>query len=561
LQFERSRIAFSLAVALGAAPLLGGCWDAPPAPLEVHPIRLDSVGYFPERAKIATVTAPGGGTFYVRRAADGGSLWSSQLSGPMPDTVDGSQVWIADFTTFCDQGEFYLEVPGVGKSSTFRVAPGVYDVPFIRAMQGLSGQRCGSAVEIDVDTTKWSHRECHMKDAYLTYLDGMNSIEPSLGGWHDAGDYGKYVITGAFTVGMLFSAWQLFQPALAAVSLPIPEHGGKYPDFLAEVKWELDWLFTTQQSDGGVSHKVTATNFETFLMPERDNQQRFYVSVGTSATGYFVAVMAAAARTYAPYDADYAAKALAAAQLGYTYLAANPNQVVPNQMGFHTGPYTDNGDADKRLWAAAELYETTGDPAVLADLETRLAGNVGVPENFDWGEIHNLGIFTYLLSKRPERNPDLVARLTTVLMSAAGDIVTRSAAQAYGRGVANYYPGSNGVALRTSMILAVANALVPDTRYLDTIVAQVDHVFGRNAYDRSQVTGLGYNPPIHPHHRPSASDGIADPWPGLLVGGQDQSTNYDWVDNQNNSRVNEVAINWNGALIFALAGFLSFSTQ
>ena len=58
-------------------------------------------------------------------------------------------------------------------------------------------------------------------------------------------------------------------PRLATLSLPIPEHGGAIPGTSSrEVKWELDWLLTTQRDDGAVSHKVTALQFEGFVMPE-----------------------------------------------------------------------------------------------------------------------------------------------------------------------------------------------------------------------------------------------------------------------------------------------------
>jgi endoglucanase len=106
------------------------------------------------------------------------------------------------------------------------------------------------------------------------------------------------------------------------------------------------------------------------------------------------------------------------------------------------------------------------------------------------------------------------------------------------------------------MNLWTANALAPDPKYLDTITAQVDHLFGRNGYDRSQVTALGYHPPMFPHHRPSIADGITDPWPGLLVGGQQSSTTPDWADSLTVANVNEIAINWNGALVYALASGL-----
>jgi endoglucanase len=105
------------------------------------------------------------------------------------------------------------------------------------------------------------------------------------------------------------------------------------------------------------------------------------------------------------------------------------------------------------------------------------------------------------------------------------------------------------------MNLMVANTLSPDPKYLDAVVSQLDQVFGRNAYDRSQVTNLGYNPPQFPHHRPSVAL-QGEPWPGLLVGGQDSSTMADWKDTSSAANLNEIAINWNGALIYALAAVL-----
>ena len=139
-------------------------------------------------------------------------------------------------------------------------------------------------------------------------------------------------------------------------------------------------------------------------------------------------------------------------------------------------------------------------------------------------------------------------------MTAADAIVTAHDASRYGRGVANYYWGSNGSVARTAMLLAVANRLSGDARYLDVAADQLAVLFGRNHYNRSQVTGLGIDPPLHPHHRPSAADAIANPYPGLLVGGGTTATS--WMDDQDMYMVNEVAINWNGALVYALALFL-----
>jgi endoglucanase len=554
----------------------GGGWT-------VHPLRVDTVGYVTGRVKLATLVLPAGktsladATAEVHAAANDALVWPCTMTGPKTDPDTGSIVYVADFTAFSDAGSFYIAAPGLldasglpARSAPFQIAPDAFRDTLTRAMIGLHGQRCGTAVSITLDADTWSHAACHTRDASQKYLPPVMAdvIKPSEKGWHDAGDYGKYVTNGAFTVGMLLDAWQHFRPALETLALPIPEHGGMTPDFLAEVRWELEWLLTTQRGDGAVSHKVTALAFEGFVEPEADGQARYYTDIGTSATADFVAVMAQAARLYGDYDGVFAEKCRTAALLGYQFLLANPNRIFPDESMFGTGGYGDNNDGGERLWAAAELWETTGDPAVLADVENRLWNPTSAPpslrlkvaNNFDWGDVTNLGMFTYLLSPRTDRNPDVVSALAANAVSVADALVATAQGAAFGRAIGGYFWGSNGTVARAAMNLWVANVLSPDPKYLDAIAMQLDHLLGRNIYDRSQVTMVGYHPPIRPHHRPSAADFVSDPWPGLLVGGansQDATAGtpaaMTWQDSTAYPELNEVAINWNGALVYAAA--------
>jgi hypothetical protein len=153
-------------------------------------------------------------------------------------------------------------------------------------------------------------------------------------------------------------------------------------------------------------------------------------------------------------------------------------------------------------------------------------------------------------------------------------LVTSRNNSGYGRALSgkagNYYWGSNGSVARTCMLLQVANRLSPKADYLDTCVDQISWIFGRNYYNRSQVTGIGKDPPLHPHHRPSQADGIDKPWPGYLVGGGNNTSTQapnsnkngatNWTDDVNDYELNEVAINWNAPLTYALASFLDAYT-
>jgi MYXO-CTERM domain-containing protein len=104
------------------------------------------------------------------------------------------------------------------------------------------------------------------------------------------------------------------------------------------------------------------------------------------------------------------------------------------------------------------------------------------------------------------------------------------------------------------MLLQAANRLEANPRYVEVCSDQIAYLYGRNQYNRSYVTGAGIDPPLHPHHRISGSDDIEEPYPGLLVGGGQSATN--WKDQQSDFSSNEIAINWNSALAYALAGFI-----
>jgi endoglucanase len=539
-------------------PVLGFVLLAPlprPAAAADADVRVSSVGYLPEQAKVATVAVAATG-FHVLREADGTVVLDGTATGPMVSPDTGASVWLADFSRVTESGRFYVEVDGVGRSVSFPIDDDVYREPLRAAMIGMYGQRCNTPVSITYDGQTWKHAACHMNDGLLDYIGGTGQRDGHKG-WHDAGDYGKYTVNAGVTVGSMLAAWEEYGDALAGLALPIPEAGGTMPDYLDEIRWELEWLLTMQYSpsDGRVSHKLTSLGFDGFEMPEADGLPRYFVPWGSAATADFVAMLAKAARSYRPYDAAFADRCLGAAQVSYAYLTANPANQRPDQTGFSTGGYY-TSDGDDRLWAAAEMWETTGDAAALADFETRAAAmNPKVDSDFDWGNVKNLGTLVYLQSQREGRNAALVDAIRTSLLSAAAALVSGRNGNGYGRALGNYYWGSNGSVARTCLVLQAANRVAPDPAYLDTCADQLGWLFGRNQYGRSQVTGVGIDPPLHPHHRPSGADGIAEPWPGLLVGGGD--TAQSWVDVQENYTVNEIAINWNAALVYALAGFLT----
>lgn len=519
-----------------------------------HSIRLNSLGFLPTKPKHASVAVAA--TNFTLLRPGGAVVFSGALTGPRTNADTGEALFTADFSAFTNAGTFQLAVSGAERSAPFRIGTDIYREPFVTVTRAMYLWRCGTAVSGTHQGKTYKQGVCHTNDAWLDYVGEKDVQQPSPGGWHDAGDYNKYVVNAGVTVGCMFRAWEDFRLAIQKQTLDLPQRGGRLPEFLAEIKWELDWLFTMQAPDGSVYHKVSTTDFNGFIMPEQETAKRYFVPWSSSATASLVAMLAAGARHFREFDAGYAERCLAAARKSYAFLAEHPRNHPADLTGFSTGTYQ-NYDPDDRLWAAAELWAATGETNFLHDFELRAHGrNQGFEFNWDWGNVRNLGLLTYLSATRDGRDPVLVEALRKSLLATADEIVKTRDAHGYARPLGERYGwGCNGVVARQTLVLHAAYRLTQKPEYRDTALDAVGYLFGRNPFGRSFVTGVGHQPPLHPHDRRSGADGVTGPWPGYLVGGPNPKAT-DWHDVEEDYRTNEIAINWNGALIYALAMFL-----
>lgn len=521
------------------------------------PVHLNSIGFLPNSEKTAAIPSSSE-SFRVIETNTGKEVFSGKTKGPVYQKDVDQNVWVADFSEIKKIGTYYVEVQGVGRSTDFEIAKDVYNFAAKTAFRAFYLWRCGTAVRGEFKGDVYQYEECHMNDGYEDYIGKRGSQRNGIGGWHDAGDHGKYVVNAGVTIGLLFYAWDHFKNNLDKISFELPDTAPNFPEFLKELKWETDWLLKMQYPDGTgrVSHKLTRTNFSGFIMPHEDDGKRYFTEWSTAATADFVAIMALASRHFEPYDKEYAQKCLDAAWVSYKFLQKNTEYKRFEQGDFNTGGYQSRDD-DDRLWAAAEMWETTGEDECLEDFERRAEKmNYQIDANWDWSDVSNLGMYTYTLSKRNGKNPATEKTLYNNIIINADELVVTADEDVYNRPLGGrYYWGCNGTVLRQVVNLQVANIIEPKEVYIETALDAINHIFGNNYYNRSYVTGLGLNPPMHPHDRRSGADDVEAPWPGYIVGGGHSAT--DWVDKEKSYSHNEVAINWQAALVYALAGFVN----
>lgn len=542
-------------------------------------IKVDQVGYLPGAPKVAVVTAAAT-TFEVKRTSDNVTVFKGALGPATRDADSGDSVQLADFTKLRQPGTYYLDVPGVGKSWTFSIRRDVYSRTYYLAMRAFYGQRCGTAVDLGPEFPGYTHAVCHLKGEFHS-SSGKQGERNNIGGWHDAGDYGRYVVNSGITTGTLLWTWEIYGPKVKSIKLNIPESGNATPDILNETRWNLEWMLNMQDDDGGVWHKQTSEHFPGFVMPEDDQLPSEVIGTGqapyksTCATADLAAVAAIAARVYQPLDAKFAARNLEAARKAWLWTEKYPNVLFRNPRGISTGEYADNYCGDEKLWAAAELWRTTGEP-LYDDYFVKhypdFRPGLEAPAGEGWREVAPLGLWTYALSTRKGADVTVVADIRKRTATAARAIVERTRKNPYRVSLlpTDYVWGSNGVVANYGMELLVANLLAPDPSFAETAQDNLHYLLGRNTFSISWVTQVGANPYHHPHHRPSGAGKNAEPWPGLLSGGPNAARQDAalrklpldlppakvYVDDQASYASNEVAINWQAPLVFLLAGTL-----
>jgi endoglucanase len=543
-------------------------------------ILLNQLGFYLHSPKIAVVTGePAAAVFYIVRIPAGDTVYSGKLGPAVASSNSSLRTYEADFTDLQQSGDFKVVVPGVGDSYPFHIGVHMASPVARAALKGYYYQRSSVALP-ERYAGEWHRSAGHPDTAVVVHPSAASAGRPagtvlsSPGGWYDAGDYNKYIVNSGITMGTLLSAYEDFPGVYDSLHTNIPLMKG-VPDLLNECLYNLRWMLTMQDpEDGGVYHKCTNAAFDSMVMPGFTKLPRYVVQKGTAATLDFAAVMAQSGRVFKKFRRELpglADSCLRAAQAAWGWASLHP-AVVYNQMAMNrnyspavsTGAYGDMDMRDEWYWAAAELYVTTGKNEFKDTVQARMKDVYGLPA---WANVHMLGDYTLL--RNPGALPALwVQSLKEHLLEMADNYLKLAQACAFhtvmGTSRRDFIWGSSAVAANQGVLLINAALLTKDRKYVDGALGNLDYLLGRNATGYCFVTGMGSRNPMHPHHRPSISDGIVPPVPGLLVGGpnpgrQDMQVytmtepETAYLDSDKAYASNEIAINWNAPLVY-LAG-------
>lgn len=540
-------------------------------------IAVNQVGYLPNSQKFVYFSNPAKSFSVVEKNSDKvvfqgkTELWKSD------DPSTGHTIYKADFSELLTPGNYYIKSEKGEKSYTFAINNSVFNELYNKSLKTFYIQRCGIKLD-EKYAGKFAHKACHLNKAHYHSDTKKTGTREVSGGWHDAGDYGRYIVNGAYSVAVMFSGYEFFPDGFQSDDIGIPESGNGIPDFLDEMRYELEWMFKMQDDDGGLFHKVTEPAFQTLdLKPENDEKPQIIVIKTTTATADFAVVMAQAGRIFKKYDKKFANKCKKAALKAWKYLEENPN-IIPengfkNPKDIHTGQYGDRDDRDERLWAAVEMYRTFKKNKYNEYFKTNIKEVNLFPNEIAWRDVAPFAIINYIKYAKNSGNRELKQFLIAEWKNFCDKMFLRQNNDGYQALLipGDYRWGSLQINLNFGFILLAGAYEFENNNFKNAAIGQINFILGANGLNKSFVTGFGENAASKVHNRICSLTNNWEIYPGFLVGGPNENLEDSalrkkfsghntpglcYLDSRDSYASNETCINWN-AILVVYAGYLN----
>jgi endoglucanase len=479
-------------------------------------IRINQLGYLPDESKTAIAFSHAAIKEKFLLISDDGksSIFSIK---PKRSKSKGwgtfNYYYEIDFSQIELPGSYFLQgQKSKSRSQTFSISSKAYENQTETLLGFMRQQRCGYNPFLDI--------VCHQKDGRSMFgpMPDSTFVDVS-GGWHDAGDQLKYLITGSYATAHMLLAYALYPDKFAdevnALGQPFPNN---IPDILDEAKWGLDWIHKLHPSPSQLFHQVADDRDHLgWKMPDDDPSDygwgpnsyrvayfatgepqglREYKSEATgiaNLAGRSAAAMALAARIWKDQlnDTAYSKKCLYAARSLYQLGRENEGFQQGNSYG---APYryTEQTWADDMEWGAAELYKTTGKKSFLAEAKryAKMANtvswmNLDTAAHYQYYPFINLGHFAlYDLVDQYFRDT-----LAGYYRDGIEYTLKKAMTNPYGIGIPFIWCSNN---LLTGLITQVIlyEKMTSDMQYHQYLLAQRDWLFGRNPWGTSMFTGI-----------------------------------------------------------------------
>jgi hypothetical protein len=485
--------------------------------------RLDQLGFKTRDAKSAVIFGFQSdiSNFEITEAHGGKAVFSAT------PTTASNMAWgqfrrfaICDFSALQKPGKYILRAGGT-ESRAFSIADDVYTPLPDELLEFMREQRCGYNPFLD--------QTCHQLDGRTAYgpLTNVTFIDCT-GGWHDAGDLLKYLLTSGNATAQMLLAWRLgessgiFHDAVLASGRP---GTNGLPDILDEGRWGLEWMLKLHPAPDQLYHQVADDRDHAGWRLPKDDPVDYGWGKGKNRVVYFADGKPQGLKKYQSDStgiANLAGRYAAAMALGYLdFKAIDPAfatkclkagtevyQMGKEHEGVQQGNsygapyrYAETTWADDMEWGASALYLATRQDEYLADAK-HYAVHAGSESwmgkeqtgHYQYYPFMNLGHFMLYEFADPQLKKTLAGYYREGIERCMG--VGKK--NPFGIGVPFIWCSDNlAVALVTQCALYAR--MTGDHRYDQFMDAQRDWLLGRNPWGTSMFTGIPEDG-VFPHH-------------------------------------------------------------
>ncbi|MBN1299699.1 MAG: glycoside hydrolase family 9 protein [Melioribacteraceae bacterium] len=449
-------------------------------------IRVNQAGYLPDKPKSAVILSK-----YSLLKMEYNIYDTQKKNIAYRDSIGSSYgkyasfdyTYKIDFSKLTKPGNYKLIIDE-NESYPFTIAEDVFSSVPAKLLTFFRIQRCGY-------TSPENHEICHIADATsLVSKDGIIDTSIDLtGGWHDAGDYIKFLSTTAYSTYTLLFAYDV-----NPLFFEYDDNQNNIPDVLDEAKIGLDWMLRCNYEKYKLISQVQDLRDHNigWRLPENDSLQYdrpAIAGIGKNTIGIYAAVMALASKIWRQkikYD-EFADKCLTVAE--NLYSVRNHVQDIDSSTN---GIYQDNNYLGKLALGAFELYNITGRKELLADAK-KYAAQAGPEYWWSYSEVTDYAFF---------RLAGIDTSFADYIKQSLVHFNNKSSSNLFGTAV-DFYWGSNhttsGIALKVLLWKSITGKNDFDKLAFD----QLDYILGKNPWGVSFIANTGHKFSANFHHQVS----------------------------------------------------------
>lgn len=435
-------------------------------------IRINQLGFLPRDIKTGIVFADHnltGQSFKVINQENNRPALKGFIKNEMGRWGNYKYHYNIDFTTITEPGNYFVEI-GKVKSYRFQIGNTAYNSITDSLLKFFRAQRCGP-------TNPFLHDVCHLYDSPVLIGDTNFKSVDVTGGWHDAGDYIKFLNTTALTTYLLLFSYEFDKEKFAFDS-----DADGVPDILVEARVGIDWLLRCNYSKYSLINQVgDMRDHEVgWRLPENDPlkfERPAYAGLGKNQVGLFTAVMALASKIWKErfYDEDYSRRCFEAAQNIYSIRNSVPNlDSSPSKM------YQDKNFWGKLALGAIEMHNITGKQEYLRDAQ--IYGD-SARSDFWWSWDDINGLVHYRIAQKIPRFKEYLKRNLLLFNENKNKNI-------FGEATITSW-GSSTTFLGVALKSILWKKLTGSNEFDSLLIFQRDYILGKNPWGLSFIHGIG----------------------------------------------------------------------